>query len=99
MGFIMDGLDAEAYDRTYKDRQLIKRIISYFRPQMGIMVIVAVVLGFKSFVGTAVSLLIRQGIDGLGGGKKLHTAGVVVLIFFVKGALSWTVLFFSHKFI
>ncbi len=25
MGFIMDGLDAEAYDRNYSDRQLIAR--------------------------------------------------------------------------
>ncbi len=32
MGFIMDGLDAEAYDREYSDRQLLKRIIGYFRP-------------------------------------------------------------------
>ena len=32
MGFIMDGLGAEAYDRNYSDRQLIARIIGYFRP-------------------------------------------------------------------
>ena len=34
MGFIMDGLDAEDYDREYKDRQLIARIIGYFRPHI-----------------------------------------------------------------
>ena len=34
MGFIMDGLDAEAYDREYSDRQLLKRIIGYFRPHL-----------------------------------------------------------------
>ncbi len=34
MGFIMDGLDAEAYDREYNDRQLLNRIISYFRPHL-----------------------------------------------------------------
>ena len=32
MGFIMEGLDAEAYDRTYSDRQLVARIRDYFRP-------------------------------------------------------------------
>src|SRR5690348_10462871 len=41
MGFIMDGLDAEAYDRNYSDRQLIARIIGYFRPKLRIMLIVA----------------------------------------------------------
>ena len=32
MGFIMDGLGAEAYDREYEDSQLLERIIGYFRP-------------------------------------------------------------------
>ena len=26
MGFIMDGLDAEEYDRTYSDRLLVRRV-------------------------------------------------------------------------
>ena len=32
MGFIMDGLDTEAYDRTYSDTMLIRRIAGYFSP-------------------------------------------------------------------
>ncbi len=32
MGFIMDGLDTEAYDRKYTDGQLVKRIGTYFIP-------------------------------------------------------------------
>lgn len=35
MGFIMDGLDAEEYDRSYTDGELVKRIIGYFKPQAG----------------------------------------------------------------
>ena len=38
MGFIMDGLDAEAYDRTYSDGQLIRRIIQYFKPKVPLMI-------------------------------------------------------------
>ena len=34
MGFIMDGLDAEAYDRDYRDRAAVDRILGYFRPQV-----------------------------------------------------------------
>ncbi len=98
MGFIMDGLDAEAYDRTYKDRQLIKRIISYFRPQMGIMVIVAVLVVLNSLMDTAFPILIAQGIDALVADKTLHTAGVLVLIILVTGALSWTFNFFRQQF-
>ncbi len=34
MGFIMDGLDAEDYDRSYSDRELVRRILRYFRPKL-----------------------------------------------------------------
>lgn len=37
MGFIMDGLDAEAYDREYKDSQLLGRIFGYFKPHLSLM--------------------------------------------------------------
>ena len=45
MGFIMEGLDAESYDRTYDDRGLIERILKYFKPQrraMGLIVVMVV---------------------------------------------------------
>ena len=32
MGFILDGLETESYDREYRDRDLLLRILSYFRP-------------------------------------------------------------------
>src|SRR6266700_1378231 len=34
----MDGLEAEAYDRSYSDRALIARIIGYFRPKLPILI-------------------------------------------------------------
>ena len=41
MGFVLDGLDAEAYDRTYSDRVLVRRIAEYFRPHTRTMTLVA----------------------------------------------------------
>ncbi len=41
MGFILDGLDTESYDRSYSDRELVRRILSYFRPHARRMLIVA----------------------------------------------------------
>jgi hypothetical protein len=32
-GFVLDGLDAEAYDRSYSDKALVRRIAEYFRHQ------------------------------------------------------------------
>ena len=44
MGFILDGLDTEAYDRNYSDRELVIRIVGYFRPHARQMVLVALML-------------------------------------------------------
>src|SRR5207248_3406942 len=50
VGFIMDGLDAETYDRKYADNQLVARIIGYFRPQLSIMLFVAVLVLLNSLM-------------------------------------------------
>jgi ATP-binding cassette subfamily B protein len=65
MGFLMDGLEAEAYDRTYNDRQLVRRIADYFRPQARRIVIVALVIVLTSIVDTGLPIIISQGIDQL----------------------------------
>ena len=48
MGFIMHGLDAEDYDRHYGDRELMRRITAYFRPALGAMVLVALMIVLNS---------------------------------------------------
>ncbi len=65
MGFVMDGLDSEAYDRKYNDRDLVRRILTYFRPHRRTMAIVAGAIGLSSLVGTGVPLLISRGIDAI----------------------------------
>ena len=63
MGFIMDGLDAESYDRAYDDRALVARIIGYFRPQAGVMLFVAAMILLSSLADTVLPILISRGID------------------------------------
>jgi len=65
MGFIMDGLDGEAYDRQYDDRALVRRIAQYFRPHVRKMVIVAGAIVLGALVETGLPLLISRGIDQL----------------------------------
>src|SRR6266487_6429017 len=98
MGFIMDGLDAETYDRTYKDSQLIARISGYFRPQLTIMLFVAVLVVLNSLMDTAFPILVARGIDILVTDKTLRAASVLVLIILVTGGLSWTFNFFRQRF-
>ena len=70
MGFILDGLDTEAYDRTYGDRELLNRIISYFRPHRRKMILVAVTLTLNSVAGTGGPILISEGIDLMAEGEQ-----------------------------
>jgi ATP-binding cassette, subfamily B, bacterial len=82
MGFIMDGLDAESYDRQYKDGYLVRRIINYFRPQARRMLLVAGAIVLASLVETVLPIVISRGIDDLAQGTAqiLPLAIIVAVI-------------------
>jgi ATP-binding cassette subfamily B protein len=63
MGFILDGLDTEAYDRQYTDRELVRRIVSYFHPYARQMGAVVAMLTLNSLTGTGGPILISKAID------------------------------------
>ena len=65
MGFIMDGLDAEDYDRQYTDWALVKRIIGYFRPHGWKMLMVALVVFFSSVMDLVLPVVVSQALDQL----------------------------------
>ena len=63
MGFILGGLETEDYDRHYSDRELLSRIVSYFRPYTRTMILVAVMITLNSVATTAGPIVIAKGID------------------------------------
>lgn len=65
MGFVLDGLDQEAYDREYSDRVLVRRIAAYFRPHTRTMATVAGMIVLASTVDMGIPILISRGIDAL----------------------------------
>jgi ATP-binding cassette subfamily B protein len=103
MGFIMDGLDAEAYDREYKDSQLLARILGYFKPHLSVMGLIAVMIVLNSVMDAAFPFLIARSLDQLEGAADLNvtiwqrTAWLIGAIF-VSGALSWTFNFFRQSY-
>ncbi len=90
MGFFMDGLEAEAYDRTYSDSSLVKRIISYFKPKLRVIIFVAVLVVLTSLLDTVFPLLVARSIDTLVIAKAWQTAIWLVGFILVAGVLSWT---------
>ena len=90
MGFILDGLETEAYDRQYSDRELMARIAGYFRPYTRRMVLVALAITLNSVAGSAGPILISKAIDLLSRspstrGILLAAAGILLL-----GVFGWT---------
>ncbi|HEX8733638.1 MAG TPA: ABC transporter ATP-binding protein, partial [Ktedonobacterales bacterium] len=90
MGFVMDGLDAEAYDRVYKDHVLVGRILRYFRPQGRLMLLVSAMTLLASILDAALPILIARGIDLYAASRSLIAITVIVGVVLVAGALSWT---------
>jgi len=96
MGFIMDGLEAEAYDRTYSDRQLIARIIGYFRPKLRMMLLVAVFIILISLFDTVFPVLISYGIDAVVASRTVQTIVLLTVAILLSGVFSWVSNFFRQ---
>jgi ATP-binding cassette, subfamily B, bacterial len=89
MGFVLDGLEAEAYDRSYSDRVLVRRIAEYFRPHTRTMLIVAGMVALGSLAETIIPVVISRGIDLLSGNRTAQLALALAGGVLVLGSLSW----------
>ena len=90
MGFVLDGLDSEAYDRNYTDRDLIRRIAAYFRPYARQMALIAAAITLNSAAGSGGPIIVANAIDGLtrqfsNENLFLFAAGILLL-----GVTAWT---------
>lgn len=80
MGFF-EGLEAEAYDRTYRDRDLVRRMAGYFRPHLRRLAVAALATLVISAAGAATPILVSRGVDWM------TSAGAVSAMFVLAGAL------------
>jgi ABC-type multidrug transport system fused ATPase/permease subunit len=98
MGFLMDGLEAEGYDRSYSDRQLLGRIYDYFRPHLPTMGFVATMIVLDSLMSAVLPILIARGLDTIAIDQSWQNAGLLVAAILLSGALAWTFNFFRQWF-
>jgi len=88
MGFF-DGLDAEKYDRTYTDKVLFKRIISYFKPQWKGLAIVSLLTLAIAGAGSLLPIIVSRGVDLLKGIPNLWAMVAVGGAVLVIGLSIW----------
>jgi ATP-binding cassette subfamily B protein len=89
MGFILDGLDTESYDRTYGDRELLRRLLGYFKPYGRQMIGIAVAITLNSAAGTGGPILISRGIDLLSENPTLTAIALLTLGVLLLGLAAW----------
>ncbi|MFC1852410.1 ABC transporter ATP-binding protein [candidate division CSSED10-310 bacterium] len=93
MPFILDGLDTEAYDRNYSDLELLRRIMRYFSPFSGYMVLVSIALALNSIAGTAGPIVVSKSIDIVASDPRTKTIFLFAVAVMMLGATGW---FFNY---
>lgn len=89
MGFILDGLDTEAYDRQYSDRELISRIMGYFRPHSKKMLIAAAMIALGSAAGSGGPIIISKAIDIVAEDPSTSTMALLTVGVLLMGSSAW----------
>jgi ATP-binding cassette subfamily B protein len=83
------GLDTEAYDRAYSDRELIERILTYFAPHRRRVLIIAVLITAIALVGAAQPIVVARGLDVLVESATLTLILGLTAVILAIGVFTW----------
>ena len=90
---IFEGLEADSFDRRFSDRQLLIRIIRYFKQHAAKMLLLIGLISGRSLISTALVLTLAYGVDYLKPSTQLTTVGLIALAMVLMGMLEWTMQF------
>lgn len=83
------GLDTERYDRQYSDRQLLARMLAYFRPHSSRLLVIVFLTLVIAGAGAATPLIVSRGVDLLEAGGRQGLAFLLAASVFVAGMITW----------
>lgn len=96
MGFVMDGLESEAYDRQYGDRELLRRIDGYFKRFRGRLALVAAAIAASALSEFAAQVVISRSLDAAaadsGAARLILLSGAIIGF----GVVEWLFNFARH---
>jgi ATP-binding cassette subfamily B protein len=85
----MDGFEAESYDRTYTDRQLLGRIWRYFMAQGPRLFLAALLVMLMAFAGAGEPMVVGWGLDFVDQDERLRASVFLVVGIFAIGLAWW----------
>lgn len=91
MAAIMSGLEAEAYDRKYSDKELIKRLWRYFAVHRRKVLIVTVCIFAMAAIGASVPIIVSRGVDAITSTTSPVVIPFLVGAIFFVGVANWVV--------
>ena len=83
------GLEAEEYDRVYRDKDLLKRIVSYFSPYKRAMILVIFFLTISSLTTAFLPIITSLIISNLETSPDLIYIVFLILLIFILNTSSW----------
>ncbi|MFX0189091.1 MAG: ABC transporter transmembrane domain-containing protein, partial [Candidatus Hodarchaeota archaeon] len=95
---VFAGLEAEEYDRQYKDKYLVNRILSYFRPYKRNMSIVIFFLTITAFTYAIIPILVAIALNNLETYRNLLYVVFIIVLILILNLLSWVFNYFRQKF-
>jgi ABC-type multidrug transport system fused ATPase/permease subunit len=97
MGWVLDGLESDSYDRTYGDVRLLKRIFGYFRPHWRVMALVGSMMAVDSIVQAGIPFLVSRGIDAVTRNSALDSVVLLAGGVLVLSSMSWVFNYFRQS--
>jgi ATP-binding cassette subfamily B protein len=88
MGFFA-GLNDEKYDRQYTDRELVRRIIQYFKAQTKRFLWVLVLVVVLAIIGAALPVVVSRMVDLLKEQPSLQAISLISLVIWLIGIGLW----------
>ena len=84
-----EGLEAESYDRSYRDRDLARRMLRYFRPHSRALVLSILMILLISFAGALLPIIGARGVDAMAAGRSGSWVIVLPLMVLALGVVIW----------
>ena len=92
------GLEAEEYDRKFRDRDLLKRIFHYFGPYKSSMLIVILFLTISSLTYAFVPVLVSTAINNLETNRNVTYLIFLLCVILILNLLSWVFNYFTVRY-
>ncbi|MFX1344832.1 MAG: ABC transporter ATP-binding protein [Promethearchaeota archaeon] len=91
------GLESEEYDRIYKDRVLLKRILQYFSPYKRPMIFVVILLTIASLFAALIPILTTEVLTNIETNRNGVYIILVLTLTFVLNILEWVFNYFRRR--